>query len=134
MNSKEIFQNNPLQGVKLEQILTQLVDHYGWEILSAYLNLNCFKTNPSITSSLKFLRKTQWAKEKVEAFYLYKFLGLPKADDVQFQLPPRDRIVPEHQKPRGPANLSIEDAERIKENKLKAVRKKKSTNLNPWGQ
>ncbi|SFD69046.1 VF530 family DNA-binding protein [Pseudoalteromonas denitrificans] len=134
MNTKEIYQNNPLQGVKLETILNELVDHYGWEILFAYLSINCFKMNPSIPSSLKFLRKSDWAKEKVEAFYMYKLLGYPKADDIQFQLPPRDRIVPEHHKARGPVNLSLEDAQRIKDKKSKTSYKKPSTPSNPWGQ
>ncbi len=95
--------NNPLHGVKLEALLTDLVDHYGWEVLASEININCFKSNPSIKSSLKFLRRTDWAREKVEGFYLYKFKRLPKPDDVQYELPPRDRIVPLDQKPRSPA-------------------------------
>jgi len=62
--------NNPLHGKTLEMILNQLVDHYGWERLSEYININCFKNDPSIKSSLKFLRKTDWARKKVEALYL----------------------------------------------------------------
>ena len=54
-----------------------MVDQYGFEILFAYLNINCFKTNPSVDSSVKFLKKTDWAREKVEAFYLYEFKNLP---------------------------------------------------------
>ena len=98
MSSEDIYKNNPLHGIKLEQVLDELVEHYGWEILYAYLNLNCFKTNVSTLSSLKFLRKTDWAQEKVEGFYMYQYKGLPRADDEQFQLPPRDRIVPAHDK------------------------------------
>ena len=56
--------------LSLKNLLTELVDHYGFEILYAYMNLNCFKTKPSIESSLKFLRKTQWARDKVERLYL----------------------------------------------------------------
>jgi len=63
--------NNPLHGIKLEQILNELVDHYGWESLAAKININCFKNDPSINSSLKFLRRTQWAREKVERLYLH---------------------------------------------------------------
>lgn len=95
--------NNPLHGVKLEALLTELVDHYGWETLASAININCFKSNPSIKSSLKFLRKTPWAREKVESFFLYKYKRLPKPDDEQYELPPRDRRVPLHQKPRDPA-------------------------------
>jgi uncharacterized protein (DUF2132 family) len=62
--------NNPLHGKTLEYILNELVDYYGWEELSNYININCFKTSPSIKSSLKFLRKTDWARTKVENLYL----------------------------------------------------------------
>ena len=62
--------NNPLHGVKLAEILQFLVATYGWEELGQLININCFKSNPSINSSLKFLRKTQWARDKVEKLYL----------------------------------------------------------------
>lgn len=62
--------NNPLHGVKLITILEMLVEHFGWENLSMKININCFKSNPSIKSSLKFLRKTPWARDKVEELYL----------------------------------------------------------------
>ena len=62
---------NPLHGVKLEQIVTDLVDTFGWDVLAEQVNLNCFRANPSVKSSLKFLRKTQWARDKVESLYVY---------------------------------------------------------------
>lgn len=62
--------NNPLHGIKLADILNALVDHYGWAKLSNKININCFKNDPSIKSSLKFLRKTEWARTKVEQLYL----------------------------------------------------------------
>ena len=62
--------NNPLHGMKLITILELLVDQYGWEKLAMKVNINCFKNDPSIKSSLKFLRKTQWARDKVEQLYL----------------------------------------------------------------
>lgn len=62
--------NNPLHGVKLITILEELKEHYGWEGLAMRINVNCFKSNPSIKSSLTFLRKTQWARDKVEQLYL----------------------------------------------------------------
>jgi len=62
--------NNPLHGVKLAEILQFLVAMYGWEELGERININCFKSNPSINSSLKFLRKTQWTRDKVENLYL----------------------------------------------------------------
>ncbi|MFQ2315470.1 VF530 family DNA-binding protein [Aeromonas dhakensis] len=63
--------NNPLHGLKLEAIVTALVEHYGWEKLGQEINIRCFTQDPSIKSSLKFLRKTPWAREKVESLYLY---------------------------------------------------------------
>ena len=62
--------NNPLHGVKLAEILQFLVAMYGWGELGQLININCFKSNPSINSSLKFLRKTPWARDKVENLYL----------------------------------------------------------------
>lgn len=97
MNDEINYRNNPLHGVSLKTLLTEMVSHYGFEILFAYLNINCFKTNPSIESSVKFLKKTDWAREKVEAFYLYEYKNLPRASAEQFELSPRDRIVPADQ-------------------------------------
>jgi uncharacterized protein (DUF2132 family) len=65
--------NNPLHGITLEKVVTQLVDHYGWDELSYIININCFKSNPSVKSSLKFLRKTQWARDKVEDLFISTF-------------------------------------------------------------
>ena len=62
--------NNPLHGKTLEMILTTLVDYYGWEQLGYKIQINCFNLNPSIKSSLTFLRKTPWARKKVENLYL----------------------------------------------------------------
>lgn len=62
--------NNPLHGVKLAEILQYLVSEYGWEELGDRIKINCFRSNPTIKSSLKFLRQTPWAREKVENLYL----------------------------------------------------------------
>ena len=62
--------NNPLHGMTLEKIMTHLVERYGWEELGRTINIKCFSNDPSIKSSLKFLRKTPWAREKVESLYL----------------------------------------------------------------
>lgn len=62
---------NPLHGLTLESILTALVTAYGWESLGQQINIRCFTSDPSIGSSLKFLRKTPWAREKVESLYLF---------------------------------------------------------------
>ena len=62
--------NNPLHGKTLEVILNELVDYYGWEQMGLYVNINSFQFEPSVKSSLKFLRKTPWARKKVEDLYL----------------------------------------------------------------
>ena len=62
--------NNPLHGVTLEQIVESLVQFYGWSELGQRIDINCFRNDPSVKSSLKFLRKTPWARKKVEDLYL----------------------------------------------------------------
>jgi len=119
MNEQINYKNSPLNGVGLKKLLNEMVDHYGFEILFAYLNINCFKTNPSIDSSVKFLKRTNWAREKVESFYMYEFKNLPKPTPEQAALSPRDRIVPDDQKPGKPAELSLADAELLREDREK---------------
>jgi uncharacterized protein (DUF2132 family) len=65
--------NSPLHGVTLEKIVIRLEQHYGWEGLAQRININCFKSDPSVKSSLKFLRRTQWARDKVEDLYISTF-------------------------------------------------------------
>ena len=148
-NDEINYKNNPLNGVGLKKLVTELKDHYGFDILFSYLNLNCFNNNASVESSVKFLKKTDWAREKVEEFYLYAFKSLPKASYQQSQLPPRDRIIPNEQTAGEPLELSLEDAEKLRnERELKAAEfdsKKGSLNRsdspkrvastadNPWG-
>jgi uncharacterized protein (DUF2132 family) len=62
--------NNPLHGVTLEQVVNGLVAHYGWSELSRRIDIRCFSSNPSVKSSLTFLRKTPWARDKVEKLYI----------------------------------------------------------------
>lgn len=62
--------NNPLHGITLEQIINDLVAHYGWEYMGYTIKIKCFTDNPSVKSSLTFLRKTPWARAKVEAMYV----------------------------------------------------------------
>ena len=62
---------NPLHGVTLEAMLNELVAHFGWPELGLQINIRCFTSDPSVGSSLKFLRKTPWAREKVEGLYLF---------------------------------------------------------------
>ena len=139
MSNEINYKNNPLHGVGLKSLLIEMVDQYGFEILFAYLNINCFKTNPGIDSSVKFLKKMDWAREKVEAFYLYEFKNLPRASSEQFLLPPRERIIPEDQAPGNPKELSLEDAERLREkraNKSAAQKQwagqRSGKSIDPW--
>ena len=129
MSNEINYTNNPLHGVSLKSVLIEIVEQYGFEILFAYLNINCFKTNPSIDSSVKFLKKTEWAREKVEVFYLYEYKSLPRASYDQFSLPPRARIIPEDQVPGDPKELRLEDAERLHEK-----RANKSATREQWGE
>ncbi len=63
--------SNQLHGIKLEQIVTELVEHYGWPDLGERIKIRCFTHDPSVASSLKFLRRTPWAREQVEQLYLF---------------------------------------------------------------
>jgi uncharacterized protein (DUF2132 family) len=140
MNNEINYKNNPLHGVGLKNLLVEIVDHYGFEILFAYLNINCFKTNPSIDSSVKFLKTTDWAREKIEAFYLYEFKNLPRVSSEQFSLPPRDRVIPEGQSPSEPAELSLEYAEQLRTKREaksaewgRGARDRSDKSIDPWG-
>ncbi len=68
---------NPLHGITLEKILLQLVEHYGWEELGNHVPIRCFTENPSLKSSLTFLRKTPWARKKIELLFLETKQPLP---------------------------------------------------------
>jgi len=68
MNAQQT--NNPLHGITLEQIVNRLVDHFGWHELGNRIDIRCFTSDPSVNSSLKFLRKTPWARKKVEDLYI----------------------------------------------------------------
>ncbi|MBK9335489.1 MAG: DUF2132 domain-containing protein [Lewinellaceae bacterium] len=65
--------NNPLHGITLQAIVEQLLEHYGWEALGEHINIRCFQENPSVKSSLTFLRKTPWARQQVEDLYVWTF-------------------------------------------------------------
>jgi uncharacterized protein (DUF2132 family) len=71
--------NNPLHGITLQKIVEQLVDYYGFDTLGELINIRCFKENPSVKSSLTFLRKTDWARKKVEELYIRT---LPKIETL----------------------------------------------------
>lgn len=69
--------NNPLHGITLERMLTELVARFGWDSLAAVIDIRCFQNEPSIKSSLKFLRRTPWAREQVEALYRREMTWVP---------------------------------------------------------
>lgn len=83
MNNNE-HKNNPMHGVKLVQVLEELEAHYGWEMLGTFVNINCFNYDPSLKSCLKFLRKTPWARAKVEELYVL-MLRKKKEQDAPFE-------------------------------------------------
>jgi uncharacterized protein (DUF2132 family) len=118
--SIEEQQNSPLHGLSAETMMTELVEFYGWEILYAAMGLKCFKIQPTIPSCLTFLKKTEWARHKVENFYLYRFKGMPKARDDQFDLKPRERGFANGIVPREPIPLTIEMIEQMKAQSEKA--------------
>jgi len=109
--SVELQRNNPLHGLSTESLLTELVEFYGWKILFAATRFNCFKVNPTIKGSLKFLKKTEWARLKLENFYLYRFKRMPKPNDVEFHLAPRERGFEHGIVPLSPMQLTIESIE-----------------------
>ena len=101
-------QNNPLYGLKLEVLLTEISDHYTWPGLSEALCIDRFNFHTGMKSTSKFLRNNQWAREKVEVFYLYEFKAYPYPEPKQLAKPPRDYNIPEGQEA-GEAN-AITDA------------------------
>jgi uncharacterized protein (DUF2132 family) len=84
-------QPNPLYGLKLEQLLTEISDKYGWETLSEAMNIERFQFHTGLKSTMKWLRNHEWAKDKVEDFYLYVYKNYAWPDDKQLMIPPRDR-------------------------------------------
>ena len=79
---------NPLHGVKLEAVVVALAAHYGWENLGQRINIRCFTSEPSVASSLKFLRKTPWAREKVESLYLFMLRDIRRTSPTVHNFPP----------------------------------------------
>ncbi|MBP6385599.1 MAG: DUF2132 domain-containing protein [Pseudarcicella sp.] len=83
MEELEIQENNPLHGVTLEKILIHLVENNGWQKMAELVPINCFSNNPSIKSSLAFLRKTPWARTKVENMYIFSLKRLKSKEKTQ---------------------------------------------------
>ena len=80
--------NNPLHGITLEKLLNELVAYYGWPELGLKVDIRCFTHEPSVASSLKFLRKTPWARDKVESLYLFMLREQRRAAPVVHRFPP----------------------------------------------
>ena len=77
MPAPDLHPRDPLHGISLERILQQLVDRHGWDGMAARIPIRCFQINPSVKSSLTFLRKTPWAREKVEWWFVSEFVREP---------------------------------------------------------
>ena len=80
MNDANTQPRNPLHGKTLEAIVTELADYFGWDELGERINIRCFTHDPSVASSLKFLRKTPWARDKVESLYLFMLRDMRRAE------------------------------------------------------
>ncbi len=83
--------NNPFHGITLKTILTELVKHYGWKILRDKVEIRCFWNDPSVNSSLKFLRKTPWARKKVEDLYLEMLASKEEIKEMGKVFFPKDK-------------------------------------------
>ncbi len=109
MNEK--LRNHPLNGIGLDALLGDLVREYGWDILAEQLPISCFKNYPSFDSSIKFLRKTEWARERLEDLYLYKYLQYPLPQGVERKSAPRNRIIDDERLATTPFKISLGDPE-----------------------
>ncbi|WP_394493648.1 VF530 family DNA-binding protein [Shewanella sp. ENK2] len=127
----ELQRNNPLHGLKSETMVAELVDFYDWKILYAALRLECFNNNPSLESCLKFLKKTEWARERVESFYLYRFKSMPKGNAAQFELKPRERGFADGIVPRKPQELTVELIAEMREKATADYEEMKRNNSRP---
>lgn len=103
--------NNPLHGVGLDAMFSEILRHYHWEVLAEQLKFKCLENHPSFAAATKFLKKTKWAREKTEAFYLYRFKQLPIPTDEQHELPPRERTFASGLEEQQPAEIKLGDKE-----------------------
>lgn len=129
--SVEELKNSPLHGLSAETMLTELVEFYGWAVLDAAVDLKCFRIKPTIPSCLTFLQKAEWARNRVEDFYLYCFKGMPKPSDEEAELKPRERGFPNGTVPKKPRKLTVEKAEAVRVEQVEQVDKAKVENEPP---
>jgi uncharacterized protein (DUF2132 family) len=111
--STEELKNSPLHGLSTETLLTELVEFYGWDVLDAAVDLKCFRIEPTIPSCLIFLKKAEWARNRVEDFYLYQFKRMPQASEAALELTPRERGFPNGVLPQEPIPQTVETVEKI---------------------
>jgi uncharacterized protein (DUF2132 family) len=111
--STEELKNSPLHGLSTETLLTELVEFYDWDVLAAAVDLKCFRIEPTIPSCLIFLKRAEWARNRVEDFYLYQFKRMPKASDAALELTPRERGFPNGVLPQEPIPQTVETVEKI---------------------
>lgn len=140
--------NNPLYGLKMDLLLTEISQHYGWELLSEALAIERFQYHTGMKSTIKFLRNHQWAKDKVENFYLYQYKNFPCPDDKQLSIAPRDRLIPVEQQAGEPVQITaevsaeIDRASRLRTYKETSAKKAVTQRIaeppydpgNPWNQ
>lgn len=112
--STEELRNSPLHGLSAETMLTELVEFYGWETLDVAIDLKCFRIKPTIPSALTFLKKAEWARNRVEDFYLYYFRQMPKGSAEEMELKPRERGFPDGVLPKDPIPLSVAKIEELR--------------------
>jgi uncharacterized protein (DUF2132 family) len=112
--NQDNLQNSPLHGLSTEQMLTELVEFYGWEVLDAAIDLKCLRIKPTIPSSLTFLKKAEWARNRMEEFYLYSFKQMPPPSSDEAELKPRERGFPADTKPKEPKPLTVAQAKQQK--------------------
>lgn len=112
--SGEELKNSPLHGLSAETMLTELVEFYGWKALDDAIDLKCLRIKPTIPSALTFLKKAEWARNRLENFYLYIFKGMPKGSAEEMELKPRERGFPNGIRPQAPLPLSAEKIEQLR--------------------
>ncbi len=115
MSTTEELKNSPLHGLSTETLLTELVDFYGWDVLDAGVDLKCFRIEPTIPSCLIFLKRAEWARNRVEDFYLYQFKGMPKASEAELALAPRERGFPKGVLPKESVPQTVKSVEKFYE-------------------
>jgi uncharacterized protein (DUF2132 family) len=128
---KEDLQNSPLHGLSAEAMLTELVEFYGWDVLDAAIDLKCFRIKPTIPSCLAFLKKAEWARNRVEDFYLYQFKRMPKPSVEEQELKPRERGFPKGVLPKKPIPVTVKTVEKVETDREPRIKKIRPERVRP---